>query len=198
MADEAPSSFPWEDCIERVRANDQRAARDLVAALQPTVFSIVRGRLPRGVAEEDLAQEVFMKVFTRLDQFRSEMPFEHWVCRIAVNTCIDALRRQARRPELRRADLSVEEEALWDRLHVDSGQSSPGETLAARELVARLLSQLTPRERMLIEWVDLEGKGTAEVCALTGWSKMILKVRLFRARRRLKTLLDKLERKETR
>ncbi len=102
MADE---TFDLAGCLERVRARDQAAARELVEHLYPLVIRIVRSHLPRRVAEEDLAQDVFLKMFTRLAQYQGNVPFTHWVSRIAVTTCIDQLRAQKRRPEFRWADL---------------------------------------------------------------------------------------------
>ncbi len=83
MADETLAA-----CLERVRQRDEEAARELVAHLYPLVIKIVRSHLPRRVAEEDLAQEIFLKVFANLDQYRGAVPFEHWVSRVAVSTCL--------------------------------------------------------------------------------------------------------------
>ena len=91
---EADETFDLGACLERVRARDQLAARNLVEHLHPLVIRIVRAHLPRRVLEEDLEQEVFMKMFTRLEQYQGNVPFTHWVSRIAVTTCIDHLRAQ--------------------------------------------------------------------------------------------------------
>jgi RNA polymerase sigma-70 factor, ECF subfamily len=198
MPDADPAELPWGQWVEAVRTGDQRAARALVEALHPLVAPIVRGRLPRASLEEDLFQEVFMKIFARLDQYRGEMPFVHWARRVAVNTCIDALRHRRRRPELRRADLTDAQEQVWDQLMVDWDATRPGDELAARELVRVLLDALPARERMLIEWAEIEHKSMGDIALLTGWSKLVLKVRLFRARQRLREALVELERKEMR
>jgi hypothetical protein len=87
------------DCLARVRNQDQDAACSLVEYLYPTVIRIVRGNLPRRAAEEDLAQDIFVKMFEKLDQFQGKVPFEHWVSRIAVNHCLNAIRAQKVRPE---------------------------------------------------------------------------------------------------
>ena len=101
-------------CLARVRQRDQTAARLLVEHLYPLVIRIVRSHLPRRVAEEDLAQDIFLKMFTRLEQYQGNVPFPHWVSRIAVTTCIDQLRAQKRRPEFRWADLSENEAEVLD------------------------------------------------------------------------------------
>lgn len=183
--------------LAAVRAGDQDAARDLVDFLYPQVIRIVRARLPRRVPEEDLAQEVFLKMFSRLDQFRGDMPFPHWVSRIAVTTCIDHLRKQQRRPELRMADLSESEAEMLDVVTRDDAAEHAGEALAARELLGKLMDQLKPADRMVIQLVDLEQKTLAEVADLTGWNTTLVKVRAFRARKKLRSLLKKLEAEES-
>src|SRR5476649_1347379 len=107
-------SFDLAGCLDRVRKRDQIAARELVEYLHPLVVRIVRAHLPRRVAEEDLTQEIFLKMFTRLEQYQGAVPFPHWVSRIAVTTCIDHLRAQKRRPEFRWADLSETEAEVLD------------------------------------------------------------------------------------
>ena len=109
-----PPGLDVAQCLARVRARDEDAARALVEHLYPLVIKIVRAHLPRRLDEEDLAQEIFMKVFANAAQYRGEVPFEHWVSRVAVSTCLDRLRAQKRRPEWRWADLSEGEAEVLD------------------------------------------------------------------------------------
>ena len=194
MADD--QSFDLAGCLDRVRVRDQAAARELVDHLFPQVIRIVRSHLPRRVSEEDLAQEVFMKMFTRLHQYQGTVPFPHWVSRIAVTTCIDHLRAQKRRPEFRWADLSENEAEVLDAVMTSESEVGAGEALAARELVHTLLEQLKPDDRMVIQLLDLEQKTIAEIAALTGWNASLIKVRAFRARRKLQKLFAELKTKE--
>lgn len=196
MSDDVDTAFDLAACLERVRASDQAAARDLVEHLHPLVIRIVRAHLPRRVAEEDLAQEVFMKIFTRLGQFQGNVPFSHWVSRIAVTTCIDHLRAQKRRPEFRWADLSENEAEVLDAVLTSENDVSAGDALAARELVNKLLEQLKPDDRLIIQMLDLEQKTLVEISERTGWSTTLIKVRAFRARRKLQKLFEQLQRKE--
>ena len=99
--------FDLVACLERVRQRDQKASRQLVEHLYPLVIRIVRSHLPRRVAEEDLAQDIFLKMFTRIAQYQGNVPFPHWVSRIAVTTCIDQLRAQKRRPDWTSSPLPV-------------------------------------------------------------------------------------------
>lgn len=193
MADE---TFDLVACLERVRQRDQIAARELVEHLYPLVIRIVRSHLPRRVAEEDLAQDIFLKMFTRLDQYKGAVAFTHWVSRIAVTTCIDQLRAQKRRPEFRWADLSEKETEVLDAVLTSDSEVPANEALAARELVAKLLGQLKPEDRLVVQLLDLEQRSVAEISKLTGWNPSLVKVRAFRARGKLKKLFEELERKE--
>lgn len=193
MADE---TFDLTGCLERVRLRDQAAAKALVEHLYPLVIRIVRAHLPRRVAEEDLAQDIFLKMFTRLAQYQGNVPFPHWVSRIAVTTCIDQLRAQKRRPELRWADLSETEAEVLDNVLTDTRDETPVDILSTRELVAKLMAQLKPEDRTVIQLLDLEQKSIAEISQLTGWGQSMIKVRAFRARRKLQKLFQDLQQKE--
>jgi RNA polymerase sigma-70 factor (ECF subfamily) len=194
MADD--QSFDLAGCLDRVRLRDQAAARELVEHLHPLVIRIVRSHLPRRVSEEDLAQEIFMKMFTRLAQYQGAVPFPHWVSRIAVTTCIDHLRAQKRRPEFRWADLSENEAEVLDAVMTNENDVAANDSFAAHELVHKLLDQLKPDDRLVIQFLDLEQNTIAEICALTGWNTSLVKVRAFRARRKLRKLFEELKRKE--
>src|SRR5471030_1907170 len=167
MPDDQP--FDLAGCLDRVRRRDQVAARELVEHLHPLVVRIVRAHLPRRVAEEDLTQDVFLKMFTRLDQYKGAVPFPHWVSRIAVTTCIDQLRAQKRRPEFRWADLSEDEARVPDNVTSDENDVAPNDAFSTRELVDKLMGRLGPDDRMVIQLLDLEQKSIAEISALTGW-----------------------------
>jgi len=196
MPDAAEPPFDVAACLARVRVDDQRAARDLVDHLYPLVIRIVRSHLPRRVAEEDLAQEVFLKMFSRLGQYQGAVPFTHWVSRIAVTTCIDHLRAQKRRPEFRWADLSESEADVLDAVLTNERDVPANDALAATELVQKLLAQLKPDDQLVLRLLDLEQKTIAEIAALTGWNQSLIKVRAFRARRKLQKLFLELRKKE--
>lgn len=171
--------------LARVAAGDQVAARALVDDVEAIVRRIVRARRPRRVAEEDLMQEIFMKMFARLGQYQGEAPLAHWVARIAVTTCLDHGRAWQRRPELRWADLAEWETEFLERVTDDENGERPGDGLATRELVEKLLGRLKADDRRVIVRFELERRSILEICAETGWSFEFTKMRLFRARRKL-------------
>lgn len=180
-------------CVSRVRRRDEAAARTLMDRLYPLVLKIVRSHLPWRTSEEDLVQTVFMKVFTHLDQYEGRVPVEHWVSRIAVNTCLSALKAEKARPELRWADLSEEGQAVVEGLASGTETDGGTQAVAARDLVQVLLARLRPADRLVLTLLHLEDRSVAEVKAVTGWSEALVKVRAFRARRKLRKLLSKLE-----
>jgi len=174
------------DCVARTRRGDENAARVLLNHLYPLVISVVRGHLPRRTSEEDLAQMIFVKVFAKLDQFSGTVPLAHWVSRIAVNTCLNALQAEKIRPELRWADLSEDEEHVIQALASTAEDLEPGQSLASRELVHRLLERLSPNDRLLMNLMYLQGRSVDEIRRQTGWNISMIKVRAFRARLKLK------------
>jgi RNA polymerase sigma-70 factor, ECF subfamily len=182
-----------EACLRAVRRGDEEAARALMDRLYPLVLKLVRAYLPRRTSEQDLVQTVFMKVFANLKQYAGQVPIEHWVSRIAVNTCLNELKAEKIRPEWRWADLSEEEQYVTESLaavHDERPEHSPE---AASELLHRLMSSLSPPDRLIIKLLHLEERSVAEISRMTGWNVAVIKVRAFRARKKLQKILSDLE-----
>ena len=139
---------------------------------------------------------IFIKVFHNLASFSGQVPLEHWVSRIAVNTCLNQIASEKARPEIRQADLTEEEAAVIQQLASTADELNPDNRFASRQLVEHLLDSLKPAERMVIDLLYLQGRSVDEVRQLTGWSGPLVKVRAFRARQKMKHQLDKLSREE--
>ncbi len=172
-------------CVDGVRRGDAEAAEALVRRFEPQVRRLVRAHRPRAVPEDDLVQEVFLAVFTRLDHYRERdgIPFAHWLSRLTINLCRDALRSERRR----RPPPSLSPETLqWIGSLVTDPAPPVDEVLAARAAVEALLAQLPPDDRLLLTLLSLEERSLEEVAALTGRNRTVLKVRAFRARQRLR------------
>ncbi|MFZ3375940.1 MAG: RNA polymerase sigma factor [Chthoniobacterales bacterium] len=182
--------------VEAALRNDDEAARELVRRLYPLVAKLVRAHRPRRTAEEDLCQMIFIKVFQKLSQFSGKVPLEHWVSRIAVNTCLNQIEAEKARPELRYADLSEEEQAVVENLATSARELAPDERLASRQLVEHLLGLLKPAERLAIDLLYLQGRSVEEIRKITGWSVALIKVRAFRARQKMKDQLAKISVRE--
>jgi RNA polymerase sigma-70 factor (ECF subfamily) len=179
-------------CIQRVRARDEEAARLLLHHLYPFVIKLVRAHLPRRTSEEDLAQTIFMKIFANIEQYSGVVPLEHWVSRIAINTCLNQLRVEKVRPELRWSDLSEEETYVLECMATTAEELHPDQHLASRELVEKLLDCLSAEDRLVINLLHLEGRSIEEIKLITGWKGPLVKVRAFRARHKLRKHLAKL------
>ena len=175
-------------------AGDDGAARELVGQLYPLVAKVVHGHRPRRTPEEDLCQMIFIKVFQNLSRFSGKVPIEHWVSRIAVNTCLNQIAFEKARPEIRQADLSEEEAAVVEDLSTSSAELAPDRQFASRQLVEHLLQALKPAERLVIDMLYLQGRTIEEVKTMTGWSVPLVKVRAFRARKKMKNQFEKISR----
>src|SRR5277367_4523717 len=145
-------------CLRRWKKGDEAAAEELIRHLYPVISKIVRIHLPRRDEEKDLIQEILMKTFAKLHQFKGDAPISHWVSRLALTTCLDRLRAQKIRPEVRRADLSPEEVDAFNAAWLTGSSPDSSKAIAARDLVDRILSNLSPEDRSLVLMVDLEGR----------------------------------------
>ena len=139
---------------------------------------------------------IFIRVFQKLSQFSGKVPLEHWVSRIAVNTCLNQIESERIRPELRHADLSAEEQAVVENLATSTEELAPDQRLVSRQLVEHLLAALKPVERLAIDLLYLQGRSVEEIRKITGWSAALVKVRAFRARQKMKQQLAKISARE--
>ncbi len=178
------SEISDESLITATLTGDDEAFALLVARYKRKVFSLA-ARFARDRDElEDIGQEVFIKAYENLKDFRREAPFEHWLTRIAVRTCYDFLRRIRREKTHTSLDDMVYE--LRDNSH-EARQAAR----EAHELLAWAMSKIRPEERLIITLLELDEKPVREIAQLTGWSESKVKVRAFRARQALKTVLEK-------
>lgn len=179
-----------QSCVALAQAGDAAAAESLIMHLHPLVRRLVRNHLPRRESEEDLAQEVFVKIFQRLGSYtpREGVPFEHWVSRLTVRTCLDALRAERARPEWRFSDLGDGEAKWMDFLTSRQAEPPAHHASDAKAVVARLLAQLSPADRLVLTLLDLEQRTTVEISRITGWTRAMVKMRAMRARSKLKKI----------
>jgi RNA polymerase sigma-70 factor (ECF subfamily) len=160
----------------------------MVERLYPLVLKIARARLCQRASEEDLCQMVFIRVFRSLGQYSGRAPFEHWVARVAVNVCLNEIERERVRPELREADFDEEQARIVRHLAVSPAEIPEDDADTAHALVQKLLLRLSPEDRLIITMLHLEERSIAEIAALTGWNTVLIKVRAFRARQKMKRL----------
>jgi len=120
---------------------------------------------------------------------------EGWLTRIATNTCLNILRGAKRRPELTVSDLTEDESHWLDEKLSDAARQlhrSAERSLVAADLADRLLGTLSAEDRLALTLIDGEDVSVKEVAEMTGWSESKVKVRAFRARRRIREAMEKL------
>lgn len=189
--------FDEQACLRRVAEGDEHAARELLRHFHPFVLKVARSHLPRRISEEDLTQMIFIRIFQNLDSYSGKVPLEHWISRVAVNTCLNELRAEKRRPEWRMADFDEETSAAIERLAaIETDLASPDDARRAKELLTQMLAQLSAEDRLLITLLHLEERSVEEIHALTGWSRPAIKVRAFRARAKMKKMLQQTANRE--
>jgi RNA polymerase sigma-70 factor (ECF subfamily) len=179
------------ELIAGVLGGNTALFEELVKKYQSRIFSMARRYAREENEVEDIVQEIFIKAFQKLQSYRSEAPFEHWLMRLAIRTCYDSLRAHQRNRELSFSDLSEPETDWLERFAVDpAGASDTAQ--AAKELVQRILQQLPPAARLVITLLEIEGRSIKEIAELTGWSVSLVKIRAFRARAAMRKCLEKM------
>jgi RNA polymerase sigma-70 factor (ECF subfamily) len=179
------------ELIAAVLQGDSASFEPIIEKYSPRVFATARRYARRESEVEDIVQEVWMKAFQKLNSFRGEAPFEHWLMRLTVRTCYDFLRSHQRNREKSFSELT-EPETDWLETFVHRADADPDEAEAARKLVERLLEQLSAPARLIITLLEIEDRSVKEISLLTGWSIPLVKVRAFRARAEMRKLLAKI------
>lgn len=184
-----------DQLVARARKGDEAAFERLVEKYARRVFDTAARFFRQPEAVEDIAQEVFLKVFQSLDAFQPGKSMEAWLFTITVNTCYDHLRRMKRRREWKFSELTPEE-ATWLDQHRLAEAVGAFERERERDIAAglaeKVLDTLSPEDRMALLLYERDGFSTAEIARMMGWSRANVKVRLFRARRALRQTLERL------
>jgi RNA polymerase sigma-70 factor (ECF subfamily) len=179
------------ELIAAVLKGDAASFEPLLQKYSPRVFATARRYARRESEVEDIAQEIWLKAFQKLASFRGDAPFEHWLMRLAVRTCYDALRSHQRNRETTFTELSHDEQDWLERF-VQKPEEAGEHAAAARQLIDRVLEKLSPPARLVITLLEIEERSVKEIAALTGWSVPLVKVRAFRARAEMRKLLAKM------
>ena len=179
------------ELISAVLKGDCASFEPLVTKYQGRVFATARRYARRESEVEDIVQEVFIKAFQKLSGFRGEAPFEHWLMRLAVRTCYDLLRSHQRNRETAFTELT-ETETDWLEQFIVEPDGASEHAEAARQLIEKVLSRLSPAARLVITLLEIEERPVKEIAELTGWSVPLVKVRAFRARAEMRKIMAKM------
>jgi RNA polymerase sigma-70 factor, ECF subfamily len=173
------------EVIKRAQAGDSAAFNEMVLAYRKRILGTITRLIARPEDVEDVAQEVFLRLYFSLDQLRTAEVFEPWLYRLTVNAAYDYLRKQRRRQEYRMSDLSEQQVILADALAGGRAEQDQREASKARETVDALLGAVSEADRILLMLKELEGLSLKELEKIYNINENALKVRLFRARQRV-------------
>lgn len=176
-------------------SGEESAFEEIVARYSPRVFQVASKFFRQRSLVEEAAQEVFLKAFTELASYQGRGSMEGWLTRIATNTCLNMLRSSKRRPELTASDLTDNETTWLDNNLAGAAMErheSSERSLVAADLAGRVLQTMAPDDQLVLTMIDGEEATVKEVVSMTGWSESKVKVKAFRARKRMRKAVEKL------
>jgi RNA polymerase sigma-70 factor, ECF subfamily len=183
------------DLVRRIQGHDDLAFGEIVDRYQSKVFSIIYGVLRNHNDAEDIAQQVFSKVYFSIRNFDFRSSLLTWIYKITVNECYDYLRKKRVRKLVYESDFSDEDAQRMEASDPAIDPAAPADKqLAQRDLVTKLLSKVSPEDRSLILLKEVEGHSVEELAAMTGLNENTIKVKLFRTRQKLLKAAHRLNR----
>jgi len=181
--------------VQRAQAGDEAAFREIVERYQSKVFSIIHGIVRQRNDVEDIAQQVFAKVYLSLKSFDFRSSLITWIYKITVNECFDYLRKRKVRRLVYESDLSGDEVRRVENTEPATDRQTPADaSIAQRDYVLKLLTRVSEEERMLLMLKEVEGYSVEELAERTGMNENTIKVKLFRARQKLVKAAQRLDR----
>ena len=185
-AAKAPGTPDDRELVRRAQAGGKEAFEELVRRHQHRVFAVAGGILRRREDVEDVAQQVFVKAYFSLRRFDQRAAFSTWLYKITVNECWDLLRKKKVRPLVYESDLSEEQAGQFSAAErLESGAQDVSDKLEAQQQVENLLQGLDECDRMMLILKEVEGFAIDEIAEILDLNANTVKVRLFRARRRI-------------
>lgn len=181
--------------VRRVQARDEMAFREIVERYQAKVFSIIFGILRNHNDAEDIAQQVFSKIYFSIKNFDFRSSLLTWIYKITVNECYDYLRKKRVRKLVYESDFSEEDAQRMQNTDAAIDQHPAVDTrLAQRDLIGKLMGKLSSEDRSLLLLKEVEGHSVEELSQMTGMNENTIKVKLFRARQKLLKAAQRLNR----
>ena len=184
--------------VDRCQKGDELAFEELVRKYQQTVFNLIYHSVGNRLDVEDIAQKVFSKIYFSLPKFDNKRPFFPWLYRIAVNQCYDELRRLRRRKVVTFTDLSLMETEAIEKL-INQSETAPIQPEDHQELYAmlhKILDQLPAQQKAAIVLRDLESVPYDKMAEIMKCTEQAARLKVFRARTRLRDLMQKALRRQ--
>ena len=180
----------WEtNLVRNCQSGDPEAFRLLVERYQGRVFSIAHSLVRLRADVEDIAQQVFTKVYFAIQNFDFRCALITWIYRITINECYDHLRRNRSRKLFCISEISEAECRKLER--APALGLAPDRQAELGQIVSLLLEKVSPEERVLLLMKEVEGYSIQDLARVFGWNQNTVKVKLFRARRRLAQIARK-------
>ncbi|MFQ5741169.1 MAG: RNA polymerase sigma factor [Acidobacteriota bacterium] len=177
-----------QELVVATLGGDPHAFEQIIERYQRSVFNIVYHYLGRRNEVEDVAQEVFLKVFRSLARYDRSRPIQAWISRIAVNSCLDELRRARHRNLKLFSDLNDEEQGRLDRFYHrfrQGSQLSEGEAEDLFLLLQKLMQRLPKKDRMAFVLREVEGLDYLDIAQAMGATQLAVRIRVSRSRKKL-------------
>lgn len=181
------------ELVAQALKGDRGAAEEVVSRYQRLVFNILYHYLGPGSDIEDLAQDIFLKFFKNLERYDPKRPLKHWLARIASNQCIDEIRKRQKSPVRLESDLDIEENQSLEQLWRNPGPAqglSDADAERCFNLLRKSMEVLSPKDRMAFVLRELQDLDYGEVAAIMGSSELAARIRVSRARKRLRQELE--------
>lgn len=179
--------------VRRAQAGDEAAFQRIVESYQAKVFSIIYGILRNHNDAEDIAQQVFSKVYFSLKNFDFRSSLLTWIYKITVNECYDYLRKKKVRKLVYESDFSEDDARRMENSEIAKDKvTAVDTTLARRDYLSKLLGKLSEEERSLLLMKEVEGHSVEELADMTGINENTIKVKLFRARQKLVKVAERM------
>ena len=182
-----------DELVKAVLAGDESAFNLIFERYKKLVIHLVGRFFNQRELIEDISQQTFTRAYFSLKSFRGEQAnsLKSWISRLTVNVCYDELRRRQRKPENLFTELSNDETEFIDNL-VENVSLDNETSLINKDLAEKLLSGLDAKDRLALTLYHAEDLSVSEVAKLVGWTESNVKIRLFRTRKYLRNLIDKL------
>lgn len=181
------------ELIARCRQGDDAAFEELVAKYQQQVVNLVYHYVGNRSDVEDVAQKIFIKVYFSIPKFDLERPFVPWLYRISINQCYDELRHLRRRKTYTFSEMSLEDNESIEKLIAKRENTPNREEIRSdmHDLLQKMLDQLSDRHRRVIVLRDIEGISYDEIASILKCTEQAARLKVFRARNRLKKIVEK-------
>ncbi len=181
--------------VRRAQGGDESAFRELVEKYQSKVFSIIHGIVRQKNDVEDIAQQVFAKIYFSIKNFDFRSSPITWIYKITVNECFDYLRKKKVRKLVYESDLSEDEVRRVENAEPAADRAPRADvTLARRDYMTKLLERVSEEDRNLLMLKEVEGYSVEELAEMLKMNENTVKVKLFRARQKLVKASQRLDR----